>query len=271
MRGIRKITLLCAVLLMLPLPAMSQGAEPEFLAQTGSAIINLDDTVSASQLSVGLVWYAPAYASDGGSVNSLQCLATARRRGELVRGMTLALAGEIFAGSDAETLNLLSRKSRPFNPAARFSWDLPDYSATESAVGIMLSGDLSGGQQVDLVKVDCRALNRRRCESDRETLCAIGNRRFKVQLDFGSGQGRIAARTPRSALFSVSDPSVTEVIVELFDRCQLNSHFWVAVASVSPVPFAVVVEDTLSGETRSFSNPGVGMVEVDTAAFPTCP
>lgn len=113
-------------------------------------------------------------------MNSLQCLATARRRGELVRGIRLALEGEIFAGSDAETLNLLSRKSRSFNPAARFSWDLPDHSAAESAVGIMLTGGLSGEQQV-------------------------------------------------------------------------------------------VVEDTLSGETRSFSNPGVGMVELDTAAFPTCP
>lgn len=56
MRGIRLITLCCAALLMLSLPATSQAVEPGFLAQTGSAIINLDDTVAASQLAVGLVW-----------------------------------------------------------------------------------------------------------------------------------------------------------------------------------------------------------------------
>jgi hypothetical protein len=51
----------------------------------------------------------------------------------------------------------------------------------------------------------------------------------------------------------------------------MNDHFWVGVGSMIGVNFEVVIEDTLSGETRSFSNPGKDMVLVDASAFPTCP
>ncbi|MCP4250327.1 MAG: hypothetical protein GY778_25065, partial [bacterium] len=75
----------------------------------------------------------------------------------------------------------------------------------------------------------------------------------------------------REGLFAVADPNRADVLVELLDRCGLNDHFWVGVGSTTRVNFEVVIEDTLSGETRAFSNPGAGMVIVDAAAFPTCP
>jgi len=271
MRGRQKFTLLSGICLLVSLPALGQqGVGIEFQTQSGSAVINLEETAPASWIPVFMVWGAPAYSKARGSVNSLQCLATARNRGELRRGISLQLEGEIV-GEEGETLKILSRKTRPFNPAARFSWDFPDYSSQGMAVVFAVEGGLIGAAHVDLVKVDCLAINRMRCQSDGETLCLVGNRRFKVQLDFGSGQGRVAASTPRAGLFTVANAGQPDVVVELFDRCGMNDHFWVGVGSMTAVPFEVVIEDTLSGETRALSNQGAGKVMVDAAAFPTCP
>jgi hypothetical protein len=271
MRGGQRIVLALGICCLVPLPGLAQEVTAEFQTLTGGAVLNLDGTVPGSWLAVaGITWVAPAFAKQGGSVNSLQCLATARSRGELQKGLTLVLGGGLF-DDNGNLLRALSPKERPMRPAARFSWDLPDFSADHAVVIIDLSGGLTGSQQVDLLKVDCRAINRVRCRSNRETLCAVGNDRFKVQLDLKAGQGRITARSPRSALFTAANPSRADVVVELFDRCAMNDHFWVAVGSTTAASFDVVVEDMLSGETRAFANPGNSMVSLDTAAFPTCP
>lgn len=270
MRISARMTLAWAVCCAVAVPAAGQ-AGLEFVTQSSAAVINLDDSVPASWLEVSMLWAGSAYSQEGGAVNSIQCLATARNRGELKRGMTLTLEGEVLGLDSEQTLKLLPPKTRPFNPAARFSWDLPDYSASETVLAFGLMGGLGGGQMLDFVKVECRAINRIKCRSDGETLCLVGNNRFKVQLDFGSGQGRVAARTARSGLFTVTNPNRADVVVEMFDRCAMNDHFWVGVGSTTSASFEVVIEDTLSGETRSFANPGSGMAAVDIAAFATCP
>ena len=268
MRRTKTMAVLFVICGVAALPGSGQ-VFPEFMTHNGSTVLNLDGSVTASGVPVVLGWFAPAYSRDRGAVNSLQCLATARNRGELKRGLTLTLEGEIIGEQD--TLRVLSRKTRTFGPAARFSWSFPDFSDDEMAVGFVLGGELGGGMQIDFVKLDCRAINRMRCRSDSRTMCLVGNNRFKVQLDFGSGNGRVVAETARSGLFTVANPNQADVVVELFDRCGMNDHFWVGVGSTTAANFDVVIEDTLSGETRSFSNPGKNMVMVDASAFPTCP
>ena len=268
MRRTTKMTALFLICGVAALPASGQ-VFPEFMSHNGSTVVNLDGSVAASGVPVALAWMAPAYSRDGGAVNSLQCLATARNRGELKRGLTLTLEGEIFGEEDM--LRTLSRKTRPFGPAARFSWSFPDVSDDEIAVAFGIYGELGGGTQIDVVKLECRAINRMKCRSDSTTMCLVGNNRFKVQLDYGTSSGRVAAEAARSGLFTVANPNQADVVVELFDRCGMNDHFWVGVGSTTAVSFDVVIEDTLSGETRSFSNPGRNMVMVDGAAFPTCP
>ena len=270
MREATRMILVGAICWAVAVPAAGQFGV-EFQTQSAAAVINLDASVPASLIDVFMVWAGPAYSRDGGAVNSVQCLATARNRGELRRGMTLTLEGEVMGVDSEGSLRILAPKTRPFNPAARFSWDLPDYSGSESSLVFGMMGGLVGGQMLDFVKVNCRAINRIRCRSDGQTLCLVGNNRFKVQLDFGSGQGRVADRTRRSGLFSVTDPSRADVVVEMFDRCAINDHYWVGVGSATPVSFDVVIEDTLSGETRAFSNPGSGRAIVDASAFATCP
>jgi hypothetical protein len=269
MRRVVGVSLALAVCCAVPQPGFAQQADVEFQALTAGAVINLDNTLPASWLAIaGITWVAPAYAREGGSVNSLQCLATGRNRGEIQRGMTLALEGGIFDENGTQLRNL-SLKTRPFNPAARFSWDFPDLSDQHSVVIFDLGGGMSGGVAVDLLKIDCRALNRVVCQRDAQTMCQVGNKRFRVQVDLGQGRGRVVSQS--DGLFSLPGSSVATVAVEVFDRCRLNDHFWVAVGSKSTAPFRVVIEDTLSGETRFFSNPGLGMVQVDPSAFPTCP
>ena len=269
MRAKRSIPLLIAGCCLVCLPA--PGQMTEFATQSGVGVLNLDSSGTANGFDVGLVWAGMAYPREGAAVNSIQCLATARNRGELKRGMTLTLQGEVMGIDSEETVRTLTAKTRPFNPAARFSWDLPDYSATETGLVFGVWGGLNGSQLLDFVKVECRAIHRLRCRSDGQTMCLVGNNRFKVQLDYGSGQGRVATSTKKSGLFTVTDPSRADVVVEMHDHCARNDHFWVGVGSTTPVPFDVVIEDTLSGETRAFSNPGAGMAVVDAAAFPTCP
>ncbi len=272
MRPLQFTTALAGILASVLLPNPVRGAEPEIQAAGGSQVINLDDSIPAAEFPPIVVgWISEAFSASGGAVNSLQCLLTARERGQVKRGLTATLEGEMFDG-DGNTIRTLSSATRTFNPAARFSWPFSDVSDREVAVGIAVGGSLGGQQLVDVVKVDCFALNRTRCRRNQETVCLVGNNRFKTQVDFGSGSpGQVVSASARSALFSRPGSSGADVLVEIFNRCSSNDHYWVGVASVIGASFDVVVEDTLSGETRAFSNPGPFQAVVDSSAFATCP
>ena len=272
MRPLRFIAGLSAICCVLLFASPARAADTEIQAAAGGQVINLDDSIPASEFPpIVLGWVSEAFSTEGGSVNSLQCLLTARDRGQVARGMTAQLEGEIV-DEDGNTIRTLNRKTSTFSPAARFSWPFVDVSAEQDAVGVVVGGTLAGQRLLDVLKVDCFALHRARCRRNQETLCLVGNNRFKTQVDFGSGKpGQVVGSTPRSGLFSRSGSSGADVLIEIFNRCSVNDHYWVGVASVIGAAFDVVVEDTLSGETRAFSNPGPFQAVVDTSAFATCP
>ncbi len=268
MRRIRVVAVLFGVC-CLALPGLGQ-ADRQVQVQSAITVLNLDETVPAESVQdIRLEWVAPAYPKQAGSVSFLQCLATGRNRGRLVRGMELELQGGIIA-EDGTTLQRLGRKVRPFKPTARFSWSYPDFSADHSEVSIFFEGGAFGQELLDWIGLMCGVIQRTRCENDLLTACLLGNRRFMLQLDFGSDHGRVVDRNARSSAFSSPDSNAAIVFVEMADRCQANNHFWVSLGSLTRTPFRLVIEDTLSGETNSFPNPRFGQVNLYDAAF-GCP
>ena len=112
------------------------------------------------------------------------------------------------------------------------------------------------------------------CRTDAETLC-LRDSRFEVKMDWlgadgESGPGRVVdAGTDDSGLFQFFDPLNWEVLVKVLDGCGINGRMWVLGASTTDLGYRILVTDTVTGESRSYSNePGrPAPAIVDTEAF----
>lgn len=117
------------------------------------------------------------------------------------------------------------------------------------------------------------------CVSGAETLCLNGGR-FRVEVDFrsslGPGQGKAVSlpSAPDSGLFYFFSAANIEMLIKVLNACvDPFNHYWVFYAATTNVEFAVVVTDTMAGQTRGYFNPlGQTAPPVqDVEAFATCP
>jgi hypothetical protein len=115
------------------------------------------------------------------------------------------------------------------------------------------------------------------CASTDEILC-LSRGRFEVEVFFRPlGEGiRNATPVPESAdsgMFWFFTPDNLEMLVKVLDACPVNNHFWVFFAATTNVEFGVEVTDTLTGESKIYTNPQGNAAEtvLDTSAFATCP
>ena len=68
------------------------------------------------------------------------------------------------------------------------------------------------------------------------------------------------------------DVDGTELLVRLLDGCSSNDHFWVFAAGATDVEFELTVTDTLSDQTKTYTNPLAAVPAItDSSAFATCP
>ena len=112
------------------------------------------------------------------------------------------------------------------------------------------------------------------CRAGAETLC-LRDSRFEVKMDWWSaagesGAGRVVyAGTNDSGLFWFFNPQNWEVLVKVLDGCAINQRTWVLGASTTDLGYRITVADTVTGESRSYSNePGrPAPAIVDTEAF----
>ena len=112
------------------------------------------------------------------------------------------------------------------------------------------------------------------CRADAETLC-LQDSRFEVKVnwwkaDGESGVGRVVeAGTSDSGLFRFFDPLNWEVLIKVLDGCRTNGRMWVLGASTTDLGYRIVVTDTITDESRSYTNePGrPAPAIVDTQAF----
>ena len=112
------------------------------------------------------------------------------------------------------------------------------------------------------------------CRFDAETRC-LHDSRFEVKVgwwsvDGESGAGQVVeAGTNDSGLFWFFNPQNWEVLVKVLDGCAINQRTWVLGASTTDLGYRITVTDTVTGESRSYSNePGRPAPAItDTEAF----
>ena len=73
--------------------------------------------------------------------------------------------------------------------------------------------------------------------------------------------------------FYFINPNSTDLVVQLLNACSQNDHFWVFASATTSVEYDVTVTDTLTGQSRTYSNDLGALNEpiTDTSAFATCP
>ena len=112
------------------------------------------------------------------------------------------------------------------------------------------------------------------CRADAETLC-LQDSRFQVKLnwwkaDGESGVGRVVEEgTGDSGLFQFFGPENWEVLIKVLNGCRTNGRVWVLGASTTDLGYRIVVTDTITEESRTYTNePGrPAPAIVDTKAF----
>ncbi len=115
------------------------------------------------------------------------------------------------------------------------------------------------------------------CSPDATVLC-LGNGRFRVtatwaRADGSTGAGGAAPITDATGDFWFFDESNIELVVKVLDACGLVSpHFWTFAGGLTNVGVTLLVEDTVAGSSRTYTNaPGTAFPPLeDTQAFP-CP
>ena len=97
------------------------------------------------------------------------------------------------------------------------------------------------------------------CAGAETTLC-LGNGRFRATVtwrDFqgNTGVGRAVPLTDDTGHFWFFEPENVELVVKVLDGSGVNDRFWVYYGALSNVEYTLSVEDTVSGEVRTYQNP----------------
>lgn len=114
------------------------------------------------------------------------------------------------------------------------------------------------------------------CTPDAHTLC-LGDGRFSVRANWKDGRGGSGAAsaepiTSDTGYFWFFDAANVELLVKALDGCTLNDHFWIFAGGLTNVEVEILVVDTETGESRTYTNPqGKAFLPIqDTSAFSTC-
>ena len=114
------------------------------------------------------------------------------------------------------------------------------------------------------------------CGADATTLC-LGEGRFRVTIqwtDFAAqqGQGRAVPLSDDTGAFWFFNSTNLEAMVKVIDGREANGHFWVFYGGLSNVAFDLTVDDMVTGESVTYSNPlGAFASEGDITALPAPP
>jgi YVTN family beta-propeller protein len=115
------------------------------------------------------------------------------------------------------------------------------------------------------------------CSASASRLCLRDNR-FAVTADWRtsqglSGAGQALPLTAETGLFWFFASSNLEMVVKVLDGCAVNGRYWVFAGGLTNVGVTLRVEDTKTGQTRTYTNPlGTPFRPIqDTGAFASCP
>ncbi len=114
--------------------------------------------------------------------------------------------------------------------------------------------------------------NEDHCTSMSGHLC-LAEERFRATVqwrDFtgGSGEGTAIPMTSDTGYFWFFQEGTADLVVKVLDGTGINGKHWVFFGSLTNVEFDLVLEDRLSGQTKTYHNPALQFASVgDTSAF----
>jgi hypothetical protein len=97
------------------------------------------------------------------------------------------------------------------------------------------------------------------CVANATTLC-LNNARFRVTVfyatsDGSSGTGMAVPMTGDSGYFWFFSEENIELVVKVLSACQFNQKFWVFAGGLTNVGVTLLVEDTVTGASQTYTNP----------------
>ncbi|HYO14060.1 MAG TPA: choice-of-anchor tandem repeat NxxGxxAF-containing protein [Thermoanaerobaculia bacterium] len=111
-----------------------------------------------------------------------------------------------------------------------------------------------------------------------DTRICLNGGRFAVEATWETGDGEQGAAhgvelTSDTGYLWFFAPSNIEVVVKVLNGCTLSNRYWVFAGGLTDVEVELRITDTVSGETRTYTNPqGTKFQPIqDTSAFATCP
>lgn len=107
---------------------------------------------------------------------------------------------------------------------------------------------------------------------------ALHQGRFNVTADwnapgFGQGRAQGVELTDESGYFTFASAGNVELVLKVLNGCPLNQRFWVFLAGLTDIGVTVQVEDTTTGQRKTYTHPPGRAFQpvLDTDALATCP
>ncbi len=134
-----------------------------------------------------------------------------------------------------------------------------------------------GGRSQGVFRTDVDGAVRGPSCSQSDTVLCVQQNRFRVTVSWedkagATGQGRAVALTSDTGYFWFFDQNNVEMVIKVLEGCPLNGNYWVFAGGLTDVEVKVRVEDTRTGEVKTYFNlqdrPFAPIQ--DTSAFATC-
>ncbi len=196
---------------------------------------------------------------------------------------------DALAGRAAATGNLVGRLFSPSGQPATGEVEIATTTSGEEPTEPSVSVDDSDDVLVAYTRRGSNGRNRgifrtgfdgesgiRVCTPEADTLCIQGGR-FRVTVSWedkagAQGDGQATSLTADTGYFWFFDHSNVEIVVKILDGCTLNDRFWVFAGGLTDVEAKIRVEDTATGQVRTYFNAQDQKFAPiqDTSAFATC-
>jgi hypothetical protein len=116
------------------------------------------------------------------------------------------------------------------------------------------------------------ATPRAACAPTPAQLC-FDNGRIRATLAWNArgqgGAGQAVQLTGDTGYFTFFDPNNVELVVKVLNAGALNGQYWVFYGALSDVQYTLTVTDTVTGRSKTYTNPqGTLASRADTAALP---
>ena len=167
--------------------------------------------------------------------------------------------------------------SNRLDPGASWTvtYSLPRLNTNAEKIEAVASLTTDGGVPTS-VSDEATAPFPKNCANGEDNAC-LNNGRFHVSIEWENAQGETGVghkfgQHDYRGEFWFFSPDNVDLIVDVLDGCSVNDHFWVFTAGDPDVGLDLVITDSITGDSMTYSNPPGGFRPIeDTSAFATCP